>query len=185
MRSVRLSFHVVAAAAAFLSSYAAAGEAAQASRCAGELPPQLAVPGGNQLAFGLEAEGVQVYACAASGAGFAWALKSPDAQLFEPSGSAAGKHYAGPTWESLDGSTVVGAKLEAVSRDPSAIPWLLLRATTHAGTGRMGAVTFVQRIRTSGGNAPSAGCDAEHAGSLARVPYRALYCFYRGEPVRR
>ncbi len=40
-------------------------------------------------------------------------------------------------------------------------------------------VTFVQRIRTSGGNAPAEGCDASHVGDLARVPYRAVYCFYR------
>jgi hypothetical protein len=76
----------------------------------------------------------------------------------------------------------VAAKLEALPRDPAAIPWLLLRATSHGGSGRMGDVTFVQRIRTSGGNAPPTGCDAQHAGSVARVPYRALYCFYRGEP---
>lgn len=184
MRSARLSFIFVAAAAAFLSPLAA-GEVAPASSCAGELPSQLAVPGGNQLAFALEADGVQVYACAANGAGFGWAFQAPEARLAEPGGAAAGKHYAGPTWESPDGSTVVGAKLEAVPRDPTAIPWLLLRATSHAGSGRMGEVTFVQRIRTSGGNAPPTGCDAQHAGSVARVPYRALYCFYRGEPQRR
>lgn len=48
----------------------------------------------------------------------------------------------------------------------------------------MGEVTFVQRIRTWGGNAPSGGCDAARAGAVARVPYRALYCFYRSEAAR-
>lgn len=183
MRSVPRSF--IAAAAVFFSTPAPAEEPAPAASCAGELPPQLVVPDGNQLAFALEAEGEQVYACAANGAGFGWAFQAPQARLAEASGSAGGTHYAGPTWESPDGSKVVGAKLEAVTPDAAAVPWLLLRATSHAGGGRMGEVTFVQRIRTSGGNAPSTGCDAPHAGSVARVPYRALYCFYRSETARR
>jgi hypothetical protein len=40
-------------------------------------------------------------------------------------------------------------------------------------------VTFVQRVATSGGNAPAEGCRAETVGAVARVPYRAVYCFYR------
>ncbi len=95
------------------------------------------------------------------------------------SGPAAGAHYAGPTWESTDGSRVVGAKLEAATPDAAAIPCLLLRAASHAGSGRMEEVTFVQRIRTRGGNAPLHGCDATHAGAVARVPYRAVYCSNR------
>lgn len=177
MRFVNLS--LIAAAAAFLSIQSAAAEPGPAPRCDGEVPPPLAVPRGNQLAFALEAEGVQVYACAANGASFGWAFQGPEAKLSEANGPAAGTHYSGPTWESTDGSKVVGAKLEAVTPDPAAIPWLLLRATSHAGSGRMGEVTFVQRIRTWGGNAPSGGCDAARSGAVARVPYRALYCFYR------
>jgi hypothetical protein len=147
--------------------------------CGGDLPPSLAVPPGNDLAFALEAEGVQIYSCAASAASFGWMFQAPEATLSELRGPVVGKHYAGPTWESTDGSKVVGAKLEAATPDASAIPWLVLRAASHAGNGRMEKVTFVQRILTWGGNAPSGGCDATHAGATARVPYRAVYCFYR------
>jgi hypothetical protein len=178
MRFVSLSF--IAASAASLSLGSAAAEPSRGnSPCDGELPPPLAVPAGNDLAFALEAEGAQVYACTASAASFGWAFQAPEARLSEASGPAAGTHYAGPTWESTDGSRVVGAKLEAATPDAAAIPWLLLRAASHAGSGRMEAVTFVQRIRTWGGNVPQHGCDATHAGEVARVPYRAVYCFYR------
>jgi hypothetical protein len=44
-------------------------------------------------------------------------------------------------------------------------------------------VTFVQRVQTSGGVAPSSGCSAAAVGAVARVPYEARYCFYR--PRRR
>jgi hypothetical protein len=178
MRFVSLSF--IAASVASLSLGSAAAEPGrETSSWAGELPPSLAVPIGNDLAFDLEAEGVQIYSCAASAASFGWAFQAPEARLFEASGSAAGTHYAGPTWESPDGSRVVGAKVEAATPDAAAIPWLLLRAASHAGNGRMEEVTFVQRIRTWGGNAPQYGCDAAHAGEVARVPYRAVYRFYR------
>jgi hypothetical protein len=169
---------ITASAAAVSLVGGAAGQGGGTPAC-GEMPPPLAVPPGNELAFALEADGVQVYACARGAGSYSWAFRAPEAALTEAGGRAAGTHYAGPTWESTDGSKVMGAKLEAATPDPAAIPWLLLRAESHAGTGRMQGVTFVQRIRTSGGNAPFEGCDASRVGDLARVPYRALYCFYR------
>ena len=79
----------------------------------------------------------------------------------------------------------MGAKLSAFTYDPDAIPWLLLRATSHGERrGRMADVTFVQRIRTSGGLAPSQACTEASAGTVARVPYRAVYCFYRRNEPR-
>lgn len=158
---------------------AAAQRGLETSPCGEETPPTLAVPAGNHLAFALQAEGVQVYACAAGAASYGWTFQAPEAPLTEEGGRAAGRHYAGPTWESKDGSKVVGAKLEAATPDAGAIPWLLLEAASHQGSGRMQDVTFVQRIRTKGGNPPRQECDAARLGAVARVPYRALYCFYR------
>jgi hypothetical protein len=181
MRLVNWLVITVSAAAVSLAGGAAA-QGSETPACGGEVPSLLAVPPENDLAFALEAEGVQVYACSTSGTSLSWVFQAPQAALTEAGGRAAGTHYAGPTWESADGSKVVGAKLEAATPDPAAIPWLLLRAASHAGSGRMEDVTFVQRIRTSGGNAPQQGCDASHAGAIARVPYRAVYCFYRKGP---
>ena len=160
---------------------------ASASVCSGA-PPALAAPAGNELAFELLAEGVQIYSCAGSGgaaaAGPAWTFQAPEATLTERSGRSAGTHGAGPSWTANDGSSVVGAKVEAATPDPSAIAWLLLRAASHGGEGRMADVTFVQRLQTSGGNAPSEGCSPATVGAVARVPYRAVYCFYRGKESR-
>ncbi len=178
MRFVNQLIITVSAAAMSLEG-GAAEPGGDPPACGVELPPSLAVPPGTDLAFALEAEGVQVYACARGPGSYSWVFKAPEAALTEASGRAAGTHSAGPTWQSTDGSKVTGAKLEAATPDASAIPWLLLRADSHAGSGRMEDVTFVQRIRTSGGNAPAEGCDASHVGDLARVPYRAVYCFYR------
>jgi Protein of unknown function (DUF3455) len=141
--------------------------------------PALAVPAGNRLAFHLDAIGVQIYTCSVVGAGYGWVFKAPEANLYGRHGHVVGTHYAGPTWEAKDGSTVVGAKLAAATPDPTAIPWLLLGAVSHAGDGRMTKITFIQRLETTAGLAPATGCDAASVGSLARVPYTATYFFYK------
>jgi hypothetical protein len=57
----------------------------------------------------VSATGVQVYTCTRNPAGATgWILKGPDAQLFDPQNRPVGKHYAGPTWEGLDGGKLVG-----------------------------------------------------------------------------
>jgi len=47
-------------------------------------------------------------------------MKAPDAQLFEESGKAIGRHFAGPTWRFNHSSAVVGkvaARLEPPDKD--------------------------------------------------------------------
>jgi hypothetical protein len=39
-------------------------------------------------------------------------------------------------------------------------------------------VTYVRRSDTHGGMPPAA-CDARHLGAVARVPYAAVYTFYK------
>jgi hypothetical protein len=138
----------------------------------------LAVPAGNRLAFSFDAIGVQIYACQQTTSGPAWVFQAPEATLYDRCGHVAGKHFAGPTWQANDGSTVVGAKLAAFTVDPTAIPWLLLQAASHTGDGRMSEVSDVQRLDTVGGIAPATGCDVDHVGDTARVDYTATYFFY-------
>jgi hypothetical protein len=143
----------------------------------------LEVPEGNRLAFYNDAVGVQIYACQAVATGFAWVFQAPEASLFDRRGRVVIKHYAGPTWESVaDGSKVVASKLQEFTDDPSAIPELLLQATPHPASGRMGPVTYIQRLETVGGRAPTTGCDAAHVGAIARVDYTATYFFYEKSP---
>jgi hypothetical protein len=143
--------------------------------------PSLAVPEGNRFAFSFDAVGVQIYACQASGSGFAWVFQAPEATLYGRSGRSVGTHYVGPTWEYRDQSKVVAAKVAAFTPDPTAIPALLLQATTHEGDGLMAPVTYIQRLETTGGLAPSTGCDADHVTAVARVDYTATYYFYEAK----
>ena len=97
--------------------------------------------------------------------------------MFDGSGAKIGRHYAGPTWESVDGSRITGQVMER-SAVQGAIPWLLLRASSNEGAGALTGVNYIQRVDTVGGVAPSSGCDATHAGAEARVSYSANYDFY-------
>ena len=58
------------------------------------------------------------------------------------------------------------------------IPWLLLKAKSNDGAGKLSAVRYITRTDTSGGVAPASGCDAGHAGAEAPVQYLATYDFY-------
>jgi hypothetical protein len=139
------------------------------------LPP----PAGASLVLEVLADGVQIYACEAKGTGFAWAFKAPEATLVDRQDRLAGRHFAGPTWQGVDGSAVLGEVLaKADAPDATAIPWLLLRAKSHAGSGVLSNVAYIRRAATRGGLAPSTGCDAGHAASEIRIPYAAVYQFY-------
>ena len=128
----------------------------------------------------LQGRGVQIYSCAASATGFAWKLKAPEATLFDTLGQVSGRHFAGPSWQANDGSVVVGEILASGSGDAGTIPWLLLRAKTHAGQGIFAAVGYIVRGHTTGGVPPTAGCDARRQAAEIRVPYRADYIFFPG-----
>ena len=67
---------------------------------------------------------------------------------------------------------------------PGAIPWLLLQVVGAqdgpTGGDKLSETTFIQRLNTSGGIAPSTGCAmATDVGKRAFVPYTADYFFYK------
>lgn len=142
-----------------------------------DVPASLVVPDGNKVHFHAYAVGVQIYAWNGS----SWVFQAPEAVLFSDAGAdgEVAIHYAGPTWESNSGSKVVGARVAGASVDPTAIPWLLLRATATDGPGIFARTTFIQRVNTVGGLAPAT--PGTVAGQVARVPYTAEYFFYRAE----
>jgi hypothetical protein len=149
-----------------------------------DLPAPLRPPADQSLFLEALASGVQIYECAPKAdqpSTFEWAFRAPEATLTDRSGRSLGKHYAGPTWESVDGSTVVG---EVKARDPgpsqSAIPWLLLASKSTTGSGVFTQTKSIQRVQTVGGTAPSEPCTSANAKQVARVPYTANYYFYRG-----
>lgn len=148
--------------------------------CAAQrVPSQLQPSANEQLLLQVHAKGDQVYICQDGVAQFAWALKAPDAQLFDKDGKPFGKHFVGPTWEASDGSRVIGkAAANVPSPDADSIPWLLVDVVSHEGNGVLSRVSKIQRLNTKGGKAPASGCDAAHTGHEVRVPYSADYLFY-------
>ena len=137
----------------------------------------LQVPAGSVLISSLYAEGVQIYRWN----GTSWGFVAPSALLF-PNANAEGvigTHYAGPTWESVSGSKVVGAVLKRCTPNPTAIQWLLLGAVSSQGPGIFAGVTHIQRLNTAGGLAPAT--PGTFVGEEARVPYTTDYFFYRAQ----
>lgn len=152
------------------------------SASAQTVPPNLAPPSGQTMFLEVLARGDQIYVClptADNASVFAWTLRAPEAELLNRRDERIGRHFGGPTWEGNDGSRVVGAAREnANSPDPQAIPWLLLQAVGNEGSGVFSAVTYIQRLDTTGGRAPTSGCDQANAGLEQRVDYTATYAFY-------
>lgn len=146
------------------------------------VPANLRTPATEVLSLETAATGVQIYECNArkdQPARYEWVFKAPEAELFDRAGNRIGKHYAGPTWESNDGSKVVAeVKARDNGPDASAIPWLLLSAKSTAGTGLLSRTKSIQRVRTVGGTAPAETCSEAQAGKVARVGYKATYYFY-------
>ena len=75
----------------------------------------------------------------------------------------------------VDGSAVNGA---AVANSPKTgtIPELLLKSTATRGTGVFADVSYMQRLNTHGGVAPTTACTGTDQVS---VPYPATYAFYK------
>jgi hypothetical protein len=161
------------------------------------VPAPIQVPAPNRAFLKGHAIGTQNYVCLPAGAGFAWTLSTPQATLFSD-GDQIVTHYFSPnpvengtmrvTWQHSRDTSTVWAQALPPSSDPAvvaagAIPWLLLRVVgAHDGpTGgnTLSATTYVHRVNTSGGVAPSAGCSAStDVGNRAFVPYTADYIFY-------
>lgn len=137
----------------------------------------LEVEEGNALAFRTYAMGVQAY----SWNGSSWVFVEPVATLFADAryNGEVGTHYVGPTWESNSGSKVVAARIpgKGCTPDSTAIPWLILKKVSTDGSGIFSSVTFVQRVNTTGGVAPTT--PGTVIGERQEVAYTAEYYFYR------
>jgi hypothetical protein len=140
-----------------------------------EVPAAISVGTTNKVHFHGFGVGFQVY----TWNGTSWGSAVPDAILFNGQAGVVATHFAGPSWESNSGSLVVGAlpPLAAVTVDTNAIPWLRLEALIATGPGIFADTTFIQRVNTTGGKAPST--PGAFVGQVARVPYTADYFFYR------
>jgi hypothetical protein len=139
---------------------------------------------------------------------FAWTLFTPRATLFAQNLKEITTHYFSPnphepspspltdgpiraTWQHSKDSSLVWGKVvpgdsstDAAYVAPGAIPWLRITVagTEDGPTGgdTLSATTYLHRVNTSGGIAPSTGCaSSADVGKQAFVHYTADYYFYR------
>lgn len=145
-----------------------------------DVPETIQAPAGEEVVLFAHATGSQIYTCQAGAAGrFSWTLKAPEAELHDRKDKVIGSHSAGPTWKLKDGSEVTGkAAAHVDSLDADSIPWLLVKAESHAGKGLLTNVTTIQRVHTHGGKPPAEGCDASHRDAETKSNYTADYYFY-------
>jgi len=148
-----------------------------------QTPAEITPPAGNKAVLTLSATGDLTYECKAVAdkpGSFAWTFAGPNAKLWDANKKEAGKYYAGPTWESNDGSKVTGKQLAVAPGAAGAIPLQLVQANPSTGKGAMTDVTYIQRLKTAGGVAPaSPACAATNVGAKTTVPYTADYVFFK------
>ena len=159
-----------------LYSFAAALFLLSLSAAKAEAPVAIATAEETLVAT-LHAEGAQIYECKADAQGHgSWQFREPVATLIM-NGKTIGRHYAGPSWELVDGSVVTA---KAVGSVPGAtaldIPLLKLEVTSRHGAGQLTLVTMVQRLNTRGGALEGA-CSTP--GAMASMPYAADYAFWQ------
>ena len=149
-----------------------------------EVPATIAVPEGHDVAYLGHAEGAQIYECALdASANPAWRLRAPTALLVDDEGLPFVSHFggidadlpAGPYWQSLRDGSRVRAGLAIASPSAGTIPHLRLTALDTAGNGVMSRVSYIHRLATTGGVAPTGACQLD---DRAEVPYTADYYFY-------
>ncbi len=174
------------------------------------VPGNIQVPAGNKLFLAGHAVGTQNYICLPSGTGVKFVLFTPQAALFDDEGEQLTTHYFSPnpsevntdpkvlgdhtiraTWQDSKDSSMVWGQVKPGNSstdsnfvEPGAIPWLLVaivgRQDGPIGGDRLSGTTFVQRLNTHGGSAPSIGCTSlEDIGRMTFVPYTTDYYFYK------
>ncbi len=159
------------------------------------VPSNIAVLPPNRPFLVGHAFGTQNYVCLPSGNQFKFQLFTPQATLFDDDGKQIATHFFSPdpddplgtiraTWQDSRDTSAVWGKVvpgDNATDDPAAIDWLRVTPTANQGapSSVLARTTFIQRVNTAGGLAPTTGCSsAADVGKTAFVPYSADYIFY-------
>jgi len=194
----------------FLTSFVATSANAQTSAVVLPplVPPEIRAPAGNEVFFVGRGVGTQNYVCLPCdpsrpdcASGVAFSLFTPQATLFNDQGEQVTTHFFSPnpfegdvvraTWQHSQDTSSVWGQVIGTSSDPrfvtpGAIPWLLIKVVGAqagpTGGSKLTRTTFIQRLNTVGGAAPSKGCSSPaDIGAKAFVPYTSDYFFYSRE----
>src|SRR5262245_30483035 len=147
-----------------------------------DLPANL--PNGNSRVATFYAVGVQKYKAqviaGSNPVAYQWVFVAPQADLYDITNKKVGTHSAGPDWQLSAADSMFGQAFNPPRTAPgdneTDIDWLLLMPKTgKAPTGFFANVTYVQRIATKGGKAPTTHPAAES--DVIDVGYTAIYRF--------
>ena len=147
------------------------------------LPPAVHVPAGHKVAMETVGTGTISYECRAKPdmpGQHEWFFAGPDARLADRAGRTVGRYYGPPaTWESSDGSRLTATQVAVSPAAPGNIPLQLVKANPASGMGAMSGISYIQRVATRGGVAPSLPCAAGNLGARQLVQYQADYILYK------
>ena len=174
---------ILAASTAALLTACASGPMMTKGYDQSALPGPVQVPAGHKVAMETVGTGQITYECRAKAnmaSEFEWVFVGPDAKLMDRSGKQVGKYYGPPaTWENMDGSKVTATQVAVAPAMAGSIPYQLVKANPAMGNGMMTGTTYIQRVATRGGVAPTDSCGAASMGAKQVVQYQADYIFYR------
>lgn len=146
-------------------------------------------PNGNTRLATYYAVGVQKYKAqqkaGSNPASYEWVFVAPQADLYDATNKKIGTHGAGPFWQLSAADSIYAQAFNppksSPGKDASTIDWLLLLPKTgKTPTGIFAAVSYIQRIATEGGKAPST--LPANAGETVDVKYTAVYRFTKKNP---
>ena len=142
-----------------------------------QLPADIAAPGEKEV-ITLHAQGAQLYECAAAKDGkFAWSFREPIATLLLK-GKTVGRHYAGPNWEYMDGSAVVGkVRRPRARQDAEGHSLAQARGDLAPRQGRRSRTSPPSSASTP--KAASSKAPAARPAAFNSVPYATDYVFLR------
>ncbi|QXZ09257.1 DUF3455 domain-containing protein [Comamonas sp. Y33R10-2] len=176
-----ITLAMVSAAGLALSACSSMGSQAMYSQA--DLPAAVQVPAGHKVAMETVGIGQITYECRAKkdmAAEHEWVFVGPDAKLQTRGGNVIGKYWGPPaTWENNDGSKLTAMQLAVAPAGAGNIPLQLVKANPASGMGAMQGVSYIQRVATKGGVAPSMACGAGNLGSKQIVQYQADYIFWK------
>lgn len=158
------------------------GLSVQAVHAATAVPDAVKVPDGHAIVLETTGVGEITYECrdkANAPGQTEWFFVGPKATLKDRSGGIVGEYFGPPaTWKAQDGSSITGTQLAIAPAGKADIPYQLVKANPAEGKGAMNGVTYIQRLATKGGVAPSTPCTTQNKGQKEIVEYQADYLFW-------
>lgn len=146
------------------------------------LDEQVQVPPGNVVALETTATGLLNYECKSTGTSTTdWVLVSSQTDLVDRTGKLVVK-YSGPPaiWTHIDGSSGMGEQIDKAPRlGATNINNQLYKGKPGPAAGVLQNVTYIQRIKTKGGQDLSKACTQIDMGDKLTRPYQADYIFWK------